>query len=76
MDNEETQNLEDMQAQAKNELEEWYNRHQEQLNQTKGLNRSEQYLLLIVTVLFSSLTKRSKKTTSCTCSQFTNLQSI
>ena len=38
-DAEETQSLEDLQTQAKTELEEWYNRHEEQLNQTKGLNR-------------------------------------
>ena len=38
-DAEEAQALEDLQTQAKTELEEWYNRHEEQLNQTKGLNR-------------------------------------
>ena len=38
-DAEEAQALEDLQTQAKTELEEWYNSHEEQLNQTKGLNR-------------------------------------
>ena len=39
-DAEEQANLEELQVQARNELAEWYARHEEQLNQTKTLNRS------------------------------------
>ena len=39
-DAEEQTNLEELKVQARNELAEWYARHEEQLNQTKTLNRS------------------------------------
>ena len=39
-DAEELTNLEELKVQARNELAEWYARHEEQLNQTKTLNRS------------------------------------
>ena len=39
-DAEEQTNLEELKIQARNELAEWYARHEEQLNQTKTLNRS------------------------------------
>ena len=38
-DNEERIALEELRNQAKTELKEWYSRHEEQLTQTKGLNR-------------------------------------
>ena len=38
-DREETEALEELRNQAKVELQEWYSRHEEQLTQTKGLNR-------------------------------------
>lgn len=38
-DSEEQANLEELKVQARNELAEWYARHEEQLNQTKTLNR-------------------------------------
>lgn len=38
-DTEEQTNLEELKVQARNELAEWYARHEEQLNQTKTLNR-------------------------------------
>ena len=38
-DAEEQANLEELKTQARNELAEWYSRHEEQLNQTKTLNR-------------------------------------
>ena len=38
-DTEENTALEDLKTQAKTELEEWYNRQEEQINQAKGLNR-------------------------------------
>ena len=39
-DAEEQANLEELKVQARNELAEWYARNEEQLNQTKTLNRS------------------------------------
>ena len=39
-DAEEQASLEELKVQARNELAEWYARHEEQLNQTKTLNRS------------------------------------
>ncbi|XP_064395972.1 clathrin light chain A-like [Halichondria panicea] len=45
-DTEETNALEELQNQAKTELEEWYNRHEEQLNQTKGLNRQAENVFI------------------------------
>ena len=38
-DAEEQANLEELRVQARNELAEWYARHEEQLNQTKTLNK-------------------------------------
>lgn len=38
-DLEEETALEELRNQAKVELQEWYGRHEEQLTQTKGLNR-------------------------------------
>ena len=38
-DAEEQASLEELKVQARNELAEWYARHEEQLNQTKTLNR-------------------------------------
>lgn len=38
-DREEQQSLEELRNQAKVEIQEWYSRHEEQLTQTKGLNR-------------------------------------
>lgn len=38
-DLEEEESLEEMCKQAAAELQEWHNRHEEQLTQTKGLNR-------------------------------------
>ena len=38
-DEEEKAALEELRNQAKQELQEWYGRHEEQLTQTKGLNR-------------------------------------
>ena len=38
-DTEEQASLEELKVQARNELAEWYSRHEEQLNQTKTLNR-------------------------------------
>ncbi len=38
-DREETEALEELRNQSKVEIQEWYSRHEEQLTQTKGLNR-------------------------------------
>lgn len=44
-DREETAALEELRNQARQELQEWYGRHEEQMTQTKGLNR---YVLHLV----------------------------